>query len=156
MLETCCGWVTLRGGVVLDRRRARSPRSAPTIPANSTVRPYPPASTTPASRSTGSRSGPRLTDSWPASSARSITSAISASCSLVGRVRAEPRVRHVRELGGDAVGHLANDGKDRALGRVANRAVGLVGGAGQGGADQHRVDQLTGRLVSSSAAPRIS
>ena len=51
---------------------------------------------------------------------------------------------HVGELGGHAVGHLAHHGEDRALGRVAHRAVGLVGGAGQRGADQHRVDQLAG------------
>ncbi len=60
------------------------------------------------------------------------------------RVGAEPAVGRVRELGGDAMGHLTDDGQDRSLGGLADRAVGLVGGAGQGGADQNRVDQLTG------------
>ena len=48
------------------------------------------------------------------------------------------------ELAGDRVGHLAEDGQHRALGRVADRLVGGVGGAGEGRGDQHRVDQLAG------------
>ena len=40
--------------------------------------------------------------------------------------------------------HLAHDGEDRPLGRLAHRAVGLIGRAGQGGADQHRIHQLAG------------
>ena len=48
----------------------------------------------------------------------------------------------MRELHRDAVCHLAHDGEDRALGRVAHRGVGAVGGACQRRADQRRVDQL--------------
>ena len=109
-----------------------------------TVSPKPPASTTPASRRTGSRSGPRRTELWPASSARSSTSAISASWRSASSLGAQPRLGHVRELGGDAVGHLAHDGEDRALGRLAHGVVGAVGRAGHRGADQHGVDELAG------------
>ena len=63
---------------------------------------------------------------------------------LVGGVGAEPRLLHVRELGRDPAGHLAHDREDRALRRVAHRAVGLVGGTRQRRADQHRIDQLAG------------
>ena len=64
---------------------------------------------------------------------------------LVGdRVLRQPGLRHVRELRGDPVRHLTHHGEDRALGRPPHRAVGAVGGAGHGGADQHRVDQLAG------------
>ena len=85
-----------------------------------------------------------MTDSWPASSACSITLGDHRVLLAVGGVGAEPGVRHVRELGGDAVGHLAHDGQDRALGGLADRAVGLVGGPRQRGADQDRVDELAG------------
>src|SRR4051794_17085780 len=54
------------------------------MPATITVSPYAPASTTPASRSTDSCSGPRRTASLPASSARSSTSASSRSWSSGG------------------------------------------------------------------------
>ena len=87
--------------------------------------------------------GAAPTDCWPASSARSSTSAISSSwwsASLLARGAAG----HVRELGGDAAGHLAHDGEDRALGRLAHGAVGAVGGARHRGADQDRVDELAG------------
>ena len=40
--------------------------------------------------------------------------------------------------------HLAEDGQHRALGRLADRVVGGIGGAGEGGGDEHRVDQLAG------------
>jgi hypothetical protein len=50
----------------------------------------------------------------------------------------------VGQLGGDAVGHLAHHGEDRALGRLAHGVVGAVGGAGHGRADQHGVDELAG------------
>ena len=40
------------------------------------------------------------------------------------------------------MGHLAHDGEDRALGGVADGAVGALGGARHRRADQHRVDQL--------------
>ena len=64
---------------------------------------------------------------------------------LVGdRVERQPRLRHVRELGGDPVRHLAHHGEDRALGGAADRAVGAVGGARHRRADQHRVDELAG------------
>ncbi len=56
----------------------------------------------------------------------------------------EPRLLHVRELARDAVRHLAHDGQDRPLRRLAHRVVGTVGRVGHGGADQHRVDQLAG------------
>ena len=59
-----------------------------------------------------------------------------------GGVDAQPRIRDVGDLGGDAVRHLAHDGEDRALGRVAHRSVGLIGGAGQRRPDEHRVHQL--------------
>ena len=66
----------------------------------------------------------------------------------------EPRLLHVGQLGGDAVGHLADDGEDRALGRLADGVVGAVGRAGHGGADQHGVDQLArprGQLLGRAA-----
>ena len=56
----------------------------------------------------------------------------------------QPRLLHVRELGRDAVRHLAHHGEDRALGRLAHRVVRAVGGARHRRADQHRVDQLAG------------
>ena len=62
----------------------------------------------------------------------------------LGVVVVQPRLGHVRELGGDPVGHLAHDGEDRALGRLAHGAVGAVGRARHGGADQHGVDELAG------------
>ena len=54
----------------------------------------------------------------------------------------QPRGVHVRDLTRDAVGHLAHHGEDRALGGLAHRAVGPLGGARHRRADQHRVDQL--------------
>ena len=50
----------------------------------------------------------------------------------------------VGELAGQRVGHLAEDGQHRPLGGLAHRVVGGVGGGGEGGGDQHRVDQLAG------------
>ena len=63
---------------------------------------------------------------------------------LLGDVAVEPLLAglQVRELAGDRVGHLTEDGQHRPLGRFAHRLVGGVGGAGEGGSDQHRVDQL--------------
>ena len=88
----------------------------------------------------------RSTARWPSSIARSSTSARTASCCssltpwssrwLVGV--------EVGELAGDRVRHLAEDGQHRPLGRVAHRVVGGIGGAGEGGGDQDRVDQLAG------------
>ena len=69
---------------------------------------------------------------------------MTAFCSARGRLRPEPGVGHVRELGRDAGRHLAHDGQDRPLGRLAHRPVRLVGGARERGADQHRVDELAG------------
>ena len=60
----------------------------------------------------------------------------------------------MRELAGDRVGHLAEDGQHRPLGRLAHRVVGGVGGAGEGGGDQDRVDQLArpaGQLLGGAA-----
>ena len=54
----------------------------------------------------------------------------------------QPRLRHVGELGGDPVGHLAHHGEDRALRRRAHGAVGAIGRARHRRPDQHRVDQL--------------
>ena len=54
----------------------------------------------------------------------------------------EARLAHVGQLAGHAVGHLAHDGQDRALGGLAHGVVGAVGGARHRGADQHRVDEL--------------
>ena len=65
---------------------------------------------------------------------------------LFGDVAAEPLFvgLEVGELAGERVGHLAEDGQHRPLGRLADRVVGGVGGGGEGGGDQHRVDQLAG------------
>ena len=63
---------------------------------------------------------------------------------VVVDVRVQPRLVHVRDLGGHARGHLAHDGEDRPLGRIAHGPVGAVGGARHRGGDQHRVDQLAG------------
>ena len=57
---------------------------------------------------------------------------------------AEPRLVHVRQLEGDAVGHLAHDREDRPLGRLADGVVRAVGGARHRGPDQDRVDELAG------------
>ena len=62
----------------------------------------------------------------------------------VAGLRAKASVGHVGQLRGDAVSHLAHHRQDRALRGLANRAVGLVGGARQGGPDQHRIDELAG------------
>ena len=64
----------------------------------------------------------------------------------VADVAAEPLLvgLEVGELAGERVGHLAEDGQHRPLGRLAHRVVGGVGGAGEGGGDQDRVDQLAG------------
>ena len=86
----------------------------------------------------------RITDASPAATARSSSPAIASSCASGVMSRAQPRVRHVRELDGDAVRHLAHDRQDRALGGLADRGVGAVGGARERGADQGRVDQLAG------------
>ena len=40
------------------------------------------------------------------------------------------------------MGHLAHDGQDRALGRLADRPIRLIGGTGERRADQHRIDEL--------------
>jgi len=50
----------------------------------------------------------------------------------------------VRQVRGHPDGHLPDHGQDRALGRIAHRAVGLVRGTGEGRADQHRIDELPG------------
>ena len=63
---------------------------------------------------------------------------------VVGHLVVQARLVHVRDLGGDPGRHLAHDGEDRALGRLAHGAVRAVGGAGHRGGDQHRVDQLAG------------
>ncbi len=123
-----------------------SPRSAATTPARISTRPCPPASTTPDSRSTSSCSGVRATARSPSAIARSSTSASIASCS------ASPTSRPSRCLSAsrwaswrvDRVRHLAENGQHRALGRLAHRLVGGVGGAGEGGGDEDRVDQLAG------------
>ena len=61
-------------------------------------------------------------------------------------VAAEPLLvgLEVGELAGERVGHLAEDGQHRPLGGLAHRVVGGVGGGGEGGGDEHRVDQLAG------------
>ena len=59
---------------------------------------------------------------------------------LVGQAR----LRHVGELGRDAVGHLAHHREDRALRRGAHGAIGAVRCARHRGADQNRVDELAG------------
>ena len=48
------------------------------------------------------------------------------------------------DVGDDLVRHLARDRQDRALGGLAHRGVGAVGGVRQRRADQRRVDQLAG------------
>ena len=57
---------------------------------------------------------------------------------------AQPRVAHVRDLGRHARRHVAQDGEDRALGRLAHRAVRALRGARHRGADEDRVDELAG------------
>ena len=88
----------------------------------------------------------RSTARWPSSIARSRTSARTASCcsSLTPRPSRWLVGVEVGELAGDRVGHLAEDGQHRPLGRLAHRVVGGVGGAGEGGGDEDRVDQLAG------------
>ena len=71
-----------------------------------------------------------------------MTSAMSAFCSSAPAPSIEPGLGHVSQIGGDASRHLAHHGEDRALGRVSHRTVGLVGGAGDRGADQHGIDEL--------------
>ncbi len=63
---------------------------------------------------------------------------------LFGDAAVEPLLLRIeaRELAGDRVRHLAEDGQHRPLGRLAHRVVGGVGGTGKGRGDQHRVDQL--------------
>ena len=57
--------------------------------------------------------------------------------------RAEARaLRTVGEVGDDLVRHLARDRQDRALGGIAHRRVGAVGGIRERRSDQGRVDQL--------------
>ena len=65
---------------------------------------------------------------------------------LLGDVAVEPLLVRLQmgELAGDRVGHLAEDGQHRPLGGLAHRVIGGVGGAGEGGGDEHRVDQLAG------------
>ena len=75
---------------------------------------------------------------------------------LFGDVVAEPLFvgREVGELAGERVGHLAEDGQHRPLGGLADRVVGGVGGGGEGGGDQQRVDQLArarGQLLGGAA-----
>ncbi len=59
-------------------------------------------------------------------------------------VGAEPRRVHVREVLGHAVCHRPHGAEHRALGGLAHRLVGGVGGAGEGRGHQHRVHQLAG------------
>jgi hypothetical protein len=53
-------------------------------------------------------------------------------------------VGQVREVVRDRRRHVAHDGEHRALGRLADRRVRALGGAREGGADEHRVDELAG------------
>ena len=127
-------WCSSGGGAV--------PRRAPIIPASSTVSAYPPASTTPASRSTGSSSGSALDRLLTGIEGPLDHLGDHRVLLLVAGLGREPPVLHVREIGGDAMCHLADDGENRALGRIADRAVCLIGGPRERGADQHRVDEL--------------
>ena len=74
-----------------------------------------------------------------------------ASCSASVASGPSRGLLHVRQLGRDAQRHLAHDRDHRALGRVADRGVGGVGGARERGRDEHRVDQLA---RAGSRAPR--
>ena len=49
----------------------------------------------------------------------------------------------MREVLGDAMGHRAHGGEHRALGGLAHRLVGGVGGTRERGAHEDRVDQLS-------------
>ena len=60
------------------------------------------------------------------------------------RFGAQACVAHVRELGGHARRHVAQDGEDRALGRLAHRGVRALRRAGHRRADEDRVDELAG------------
>ena len=86
----------------------------------------------------------RITVASPAATARSSSVAIASSWFSEVVCGPSRGSAHVRELDGDAARHLAHDGQDRALGGLAHRGVGAVGGARQRGADQRRVDQLAG------------
>ena len=55
----------------------------------------------------------------------------------------QPRRRHVRDVAGQPVRHRADGGQHRPLGGVADRLVGGVGGAREGGAHEDRIDRLT-------------
>ncbi len=64
---------------------------------------------------------------------------------LLGRrLGAQPRRGDVGQVLGHAVGHGPHRAEHGALGRVAHRRVGGVGGAREGGGHQHRVHQLAG------------
>ena len=126
------------------------------MPATITVRAWPPASTTPLSRRTGSSSGPRLTDASPACSARSSTSAISAFCTA-GSPSAPRRVspmcaRSVATLvamSRRTVRIVPSTGwRTDAYARCAARAIAAPISTGS--------TSSPGRLMSSSAAPRMS
>ena len=85
-----------------------------------------------------------MTDASPATIARSSAAAISAFCCSGSASAARRRwlLGQVREVVGDRGRHVAHDREHRALGRLAHRRVGALGGVGEGGAEQHRVDQL--------------
>ena len=103
------------------------------------LEPAPPASTTPASRSTGSRSGCSRTASRAAPGARA-----------PARRRAWSRPRH-RPL--HRLGRRAHDGEDGALDRAQHRLVGGVGGAG-GGRRRRRAPDTASSGANVSARPR--
>ncbi len=65
---------------------------------------------------------------------------------LTGHVLGEPAlvVLEPGEMGRGRVSHRPDHGQHRPLGRIADRLVGSVGGAREGGRDQGRVDQLAG------------
>jgi hypothetical protein len=61
---------------------------------------------------------------------------------LGGGVGAEPPRVHVGEVVRDAAGHRADGRQHGALGRIAHRRVGGVGGAGERGRDEDGIHQL--------------
>ena len=117
-----------------DRGRAApSPRSPATTPAKISTRPWPPASTTPDSRSTSSCSGVRCHGLLAVGDRPLQHLGEDRVLLLLGDVVVEPLFvgLEVGELAGERVGHLAEDGQHRSLGRFAHRVVGGVGGAWQ-------------------------
>ena len=143
--------VTLRRNVQLGRNLVRylvrvtpSPRRPAIRPEINSVTPYPPASTTPCSRKTGSSSGLRSSDFSAASRAFSSTCASSSSCS--SSVASESS-RCFSMCASSWLTRLAiarTIGDHRSLRRVAHRGVDGLRCACKRGRHELGIDQLAG------------